>query len=155
MSKLNDYAGWANQHKELGFDLVRIYLGIGLLIKGIIFIANPGELVHLMEEGNLPSFAETMFFSHYIAIGHLLGGTLLAIGLLTRFAALIQLPILLGAVIFVHFKGVEKLFLGGQGIELSAIVLFMLILYCVFGAGRYSVDHYLPHKAHDGESQYL
>ncbi|GMT48994.1 MAG: hypothetical protein IEMM0008_0533 [bacterium] len=154
MGKLNGYADWANQNKELGFDLIRIYLGIALLIKGIFFIANPSELDKLIE-GNIPSFAETMFLSHYIAIGHLLGGTLLAIGLLTRFAALIQLPILLGAVFFVHFKGVDKLFLGGQGIELSVIVLFLLTLYCIFGAGRYSVDHYIPHKSHKGESQYL
>ncbi len=154
MGKLNDYAEWTNQHKELGFDLIRIYLGVGLLIKGIFFIANPSELDKLIG-GNIPSFAETMFLSHYIAIGHLLGGTLLTIGLLTRFAAFIQLPILLGAVIFVHFKGVGELFLGGQGIELSAIVLFLLILYCVFGAGHYSVDHYLSHRVHEGESQYL
>ncbi len=154
MDKLNGYAEWVDQHKDLGFDLIRIYLGVGLLIKGIFFIINPGELDKLIE-GNIPSFAETMFLSHYIAIGHLLGGTLLAIGLLTRFAALIQLPILMGAVIFVHFKGVGELFLGGQGIELSAIVLFLLILYCVFGAGRYSVDYYLPHRGHEEERQYL
>jgi putative oxidoreductase len=40
-----------------------------------------------------------MFQVHYIASAHFLGGILIVFGLLTRWAILAQLPILIGAVL--------------------------------------------------------
>ena len=37
-----------NQRREVGLDLVRIYLGVGLLVRGALFIARPEALLALI-----------------------------------------------------------------------------------------------------------
>jgi len=44
----------------------------------------------------------SFLFAHFIAFAHLVGGLLIAMGLITRPAILFQLPILIGAVLFVR-----------------------------------------------------
>ena len=76
---------------------------------------------------------------------HLPGGLLLAIGLLTRVAALAQIPILLGAIFYVHLSNrmrVEP----RQELEFATLVLFLLVLVFSYGGGRLSVDHLLSRK---------
>jgi hypothetical protein len=87
-----------------------------------------------------PSFL-TAALIHYVALAHLCGGLMLAFGLLTRLAALIQIPVLFGAVFLVHLQG--GLLAAGQSLEFSALVLVMLGVYFLIGSGRWSVDHYL------------
>ena len=65
---------------------------------------------------------------------------MILLGVYTRFACLIQLPILIGAVFLVNApKGFLSL---GQHMELwlSILVLVGLITFVVFGAGKFSVD---------------
>jgi putative oxidoreductase len=78
--------------------------------------------------------------AHYIVFAHALGGPLIFFGLFTRIVCAIQLPILVGAVIFVNYpKGF--LSLGNHmELEISLVVLAGLIVFMVFGAGKYSVD---------------
>jgi uncharacterized membrane protein YphA (DoxX/SURF4 family) len=78
--------------------------------------------------------------AHYIIFAHALGGPLIAFGLFTRFICLLQLPILIGAVLFVNYpKGL--LSLGNHmEFEISVIVLAGLIVFVVFGAGKFSLD---------------
>ena len=89
----------------LGYDLIRIYLGIGLIIKGIQFIVSPETLSVLLNESQFKPLS--MFSLFYIPVCHLLGGAMVTVGFLTRLAALIQVPILFGAVFFVHFNEVD------------------------------------------------
>ena len=65
---------------------------------------------------------------------------MILLGVFTRFACLIQLPILIGAVFLVNYpKGFLSI---GQHMELwmSILVLVGLLVFILFGAGRYSVD---------------
>ena len=64
---------------------------------------------------------------------------MLTIGLFTRIAALVQVPMLFGAVFFVHLKG--GLLAANQSLEFAALVLLMLCVYTVFGAGKWSCDY--------------
>ena len=130
---------WLDTHRDLFIDLVRIYLGIGLLIMGVHFVVHQASLLSLMEASNLP--AASVALTHYIAMAHMGGGLLMAIGLCTRLAALCQVPILFGAVFLVHGPG--GLFTSAQTLEFSALVLVLLVLFSLFGAGRLSVDHYV------------
>ena len=83
---------------------------------------------------------------HAIPMAHISGGILLIIGLLTRLAALVQIPILCGAVMFVHLEG--GAFMLNQGFEFAALVLFLLILIFIYGSGPWSLDQYLEtHKS--------
>ncbi len=128
---------WFDEHQDLAYDLIRIYLGIALFIRGYLFIADMSLLVELLRAQDL-TWLSTTGFAHYIALAHLAGGILLAVGLFTRLAALVQLPILFGAVFIVHLK--EGLLAQGQSLELAALVFFLLLVFFFFGAGPLSMD---------------
>jgi putative oxidoreductase len=123
----------------LGFDLVRAYLGIGLFIRGVLFVSRPELVLNYLSTTD--SWFVPYAIAHYVALAHLGGGVLLAIGLATRLAALVQLPVLFGAVFLVHSG--ESLLTSGQSLEFSALVLMLLLVYLAVGAGPLSVDAWL------------
>lgn len=127
-------------------DVVRIYLGIGLFAKGIQFLVNSDFAgVSLMQDGKMDLMMGIM--SHYIPLAHIAGGALLAAGLITRFAALAQLPILVGAVFFVHLP--QGMFTRGQTFEFALLVTFLLVVFMLAGGGPLSVDRYFERKRAD------
>ena len=73
---------------------------------------------------------------------------MMTFGLLTRIGAIIQIPNLIGAVFFVHLK--EGLFTQGGSLEFATLVLFLLCVIAVAGAGRLSIDWFFSeHKESD------
>lgn len=127
------YFQWFKKNKNLSYAFLRIFIGIALFIRGFLFISEPAKLTAL-------AGSEQYFWMYsYIAIVHLIGGALLAAGFFTRLAALIQIPILFGAVFFVHLK--QGLLQSAQSLELSVMVLFILIIFFLFGAGELSIDN--------------
>lgn len=134
--------GWVETHRDVFLDALRIYLGIALFVKGAVFVGNMSQLVEAMS-GNIPwSWA---WLAHYVAAAHLFGGAMLALGVVTRLAAAIQIPPVLGAVLFIHRGG--GLFTPAQTLELALLVLFLLVLFTIAGAGRISVDRYVGGEA--------
>src|SRR5687767_15550221 len=101
MNFLQRLEHWGDAHHPKWMDIVRISLGIFLCYKGVDFLLNMGELIGLMTSTAFGSFAYILA-GHYVVFAHIIGGILLALGLFTRFACLIQLPILIGAVLFVN-----------------------------------------------------
>jgi uncharacterized membrane protein YphA (DoxX/SURF4 family) len=150
MQKLHDLMTWAESRRELWLDCIRIYLGLGLFARGLLLICNvrPDFFVNLLSRSDEPWLVSAALL-HYVALAHFVGGALLALGLLTRLAALAQIPILVGAVFIVHRQ--DGLFALGQSLEFSALVLFLLCVICISGAGRLSLDHVIfgEHKLHD------
>jgi uncharacterized membrane protein YphA (DoxX/SURF4 family) len=124
----------------LGFDVLRFYLGVGLVVRGALFVADPGVVQALLAERG---WFWPALIGHYVALAHLSGGLLLCAGLFTRVAAAVQLPALFGAVFYVHLH--EGLFTtgGGQSLEFAALVMVMLLAYALFGSGWLSVDYLL------------
>ncbi|NUM82056.1 DoxX family protein [bacterium] len=143
MEKWNALVQKMEAHRDLCFELLRIYLGLGLLAKGIFFISQTEFLSRLMMEAGEFQAMTTMVV-HYVALAHITGGLMLVIGMGTRLAAAMQIPVLFGAVFFIHFK--EGVFTTGQNLEFSALVLFLLILIFIYGSGRWSLDYSLEHK---------
>ncbi|NOG45888.1 MAG: DoxX family protein [Calditrichaeota bacterium] len=125
-------------NQNLAYSYIRIFLGTALLIRGLILFSNPAALIELAG-----SDQEYWYFS-YITISHLIGGLCLAIGLLTRFAALIQIPVLAGAVFVVHLE--QGLMSAGQSLELAVLVLVLLGVYFLFGSGLMAVDKLIEDK---------
>jgi uncharacterized membrane protein YphA (DoxX/SURF4 family) len=141
MNHLQNFKEWAEGQGDLFLDFIRVYLGIGLIIKGVFFVSNRDYLYLLMDgSGNL-WFAPAAI-SHYVILAHICGGILLTFGLLTRIAALIQIPILMGAVFYVHLPRMSSIDTP-QNLEFSALVLFLLVLIFVRGAGFFSMDFYM------------
>ena len=93
---------WANAHTYYPLDILRIALGVFIFIKGISFVAQSQILIDLFEP--LQGYGGAMLAIHYVAPAHLVGGLLIAFGLLTRWAIVAQLPILLGAIL-INFMG--------------------------------------------------
>jgi putative oxidoreductase len=128
---------WFKNNREIAIEGLRIYLGVALLIKGIQFMVNEELAQEYMAKITIPFFE---FISiHIVALIHIAGGFLLAIGLITRIAALIQIPNLLGAVFFVHLQ--QGLFTRVQNLEFVILVLFLLFVFVVYGGGQISLDH--------------
>lgn len=122
--------------RDLVLDMIRVYLGAGLFFRGLALLVTDVGLRQLAGGADLgfPITALTV----YVTAAHIVGGALLAVGLYTRAAALVQLPVLVGAVVLVHWR--DGLLSANQSLEFSALVLFLLILVCAFGGGRWSLD---------------
>jgi putative oxidoreductase len=138
MSVITDVERWGNDHRPGFLDLFRIALGIFITYKGIYFISNMDELEMTAQGVNLWFVGAAL--SHYVIFAHILGGPLIIFGLFTRVMCAIQLPILLGAVVLVN---APKGFLSvgnHMELEVSVIVLAGLVVFILFGAGRYSID---------------
>lgn len=140
MRTANRLFEWVEANRDIAFDLVRIYLGIGLLVRGALFIADSSALAGLTSTAGTGAFLSSGV-AQYVALAHLGGGLLMALGLLTRAAALVQIPVLVGAVFFVHLN--EGLLAAGQSLEFSTLVLFLLIVIFLHGSGRLSLDYVL------------
>jgi uncharacterized membrane protein YphA (DoxX/SURF4 family) len=129
---------WLSSHSDLWWDLLRIYVGVALFIKGFVYLHDTAGLAAILREAGVP--LATPLTAEIAALAHVAGGLMLAFGLFTRVAAAIQIPNVLGAVAFVHLR--EGLFTRGQTLELALLVLVILVLLVLGGAGRYSVDWY-------------
>lgn len=150
MNGLDRTLAWAEDNRDLAFDLVRVYLGLGLLVRGMLFVGDSGIVLELLDGAGEAGFGAAAV-GHLVALAHLGGGLLLALGLLTRLAALVQIPILFGAVFLVHLG--EGLLAAGQSLEFSALVLFLLVLFAIFGAGRFSLDHAIATRRWEREQE--
>ncbi len=138
----NSIIVWLNDNRDMCIETLRIFLGIGLMLKGLQFLLNDQLASEYMNRVSLPFFE---FLSvHVVVVLHLAGGFLLAIGLITRIAALIQVPVLFGAIFFVHMQ--QGLFSRAQNLEFVILVLFLLLIFSVYGGGRLSVDYLLENR---------
>jgi uncharacterized membrane protein YphA (DoxX/SURF4 family) len=127
---------WANAHTYYPLDLLRIALGVLLFYQGVYFMSNLSLLTDLYEP--IESITDNVLLVHYIAPAHFVGGVLIVFGLLTRWAVLAQLPILIGAV-SINFIGE----MDTNNFLLSSSVLLVCIFFLFYGSGKHSVDKYL------------
>lgn len=123
---------WKKLTPERGFDLIRIYLGVGLSIRGALFLMDPSAMGEFVQQG-------PQLLALLISLGHIAGGVLLTLGLFTRAAATAQAIPVLGALLLVHNQG--KLASSDQSLEFTALVLAILVFYACFGAGAWSLDN--------------
>jgi uncharacterized membrane protein YphA (DoxX/SURF4 family) len=148
-ARLADAAQDLDENRQLGLDLLRIYLGLALFVRGALFVARPEILLGMIQSSG--GWFWPAAIGHYVAGAHIVGGLLLAAGFYTRLAALVQIPILLAAVFIAHWG--EGLLGRGQALELAGLVLIMLVVFAFFGAGPLSFDHRLRNrKPGEGES---
>jgi uncharacterized membrane protein YphA (DoxX/SURF4 family) len=126
---------WGDTHHPKWLDFIRIVLGLFLLLKGIEFADNMNKLMAMMSDlpfGNLMM----VILAHYVLFAHILGGILLATGLLTRAGCIMLIPVLIVAVFTNLFHQFSEL-------TLSLLVLALLIYFLIIGSGRWSLDWYV------------
>jgi len=132
---------WADTHHPVWIDYIRIVLGLFIFYKGILFIGNTDRLMTMMTEIDM-GFVN-MALAHYVAFAHLVGGLLIAMGLLTRFAIIFQLPILFFAVFFVNIRQGFLSVSNNLEFEISLVVLILLIVFLIYGSGKVSIDEFM------------
>lgn len=126
---------WGEAHHPGWLDFVRMGLGLFLLFKGVEFANNMNLLMNLMSGLPFGNFMMIML-AHYVLFAHMLGGILMVTGLLTRFACIIQLPILITALFSNVFHQFSEL-------SLALLVLLLLVYFLIIGSGRWSLDWYV------------
>jgi uncharacterized membrane protein YphA (DoxX/SURF4 family) len=126
---------WGETHHPGWLDLVRIALGLFLVAKGVEFADNMNKLLNLMSGLPFGNFMMIML-SHYVLFAYLLGGVLLATGLLTRFACMINLPVLITAIAMNVFQEFSEL-------SVAVLMLVLIVYFMIIGSGRWSLDWYV------------
>jgi putative oxidoreductase len=147
MTVIQKIEHWGDVHHAKWLDVIRIVLGLLIFSKGIAIVSNTGYSQDLLLQNNVFGFSGLMasLAIHIVGFVHLVGGLLITIGLVTRFAAVIQIPILICAVFFVNLThGFSML---NNELWLSLIVLLLLVLFWVIGSGPFSVDQAMKKRA--------
>lgn len=141
MATISEIESWADSHHPKWIDFIRVALGLFIFYKGVMFIANTNALMEMMSNSDLRFF--NLALAHYVAFAHLVGGGLIAFGLLTRFAIIFQIPILIGAVFFVNINQGFLSVSNNLEFELSLAVLILLIVFLIYGSGKFSLDYWM------------
>jgi len=136
MLSLQRINNWSLKNQPQWLVIVRIVLGLCLLAKGITFIRHSTVLQEIFTNSSIPHGLAWM--AYFIPWAHLFGGFMIVIGLFTRLAVLLQIPILIGAILFVNTR--SGVYSGQSDLLFSIFVLAMLIFFLIEGSGSYSVD---------------
>lgn len=136
MNHIRRLEHWGEAHHPRYLDILRMALGVFLILKGVEFARNSGNLEALVSRQVPFSSFLLLLVQHYVIFAHIAGGFLIAVGLLTRVACLANLPVLLGALIFVDWG-----MMGHFSAFIIALVVFaLLIWFFIIGSGPWSLD---------------
>ena len=138
MGIIREVKQWSTTHHPKLLVALRVVLGICLFAKGIQFISDAAELESLLSNGHFnQSFP---WLSWIITWVHLFGGFMIIIGLQTRLAVAMQIPIVTGAVFFINAG--NGIFSSFSELLLSIIILVLLFVFLIEGGGPISLDNY-------------
>ena len=140
MNLVHRIENWGDTHHPAVIDVLRIALGIFLLLKGVAFMENTADLKSIIESLDSIEFSSGILMAlvYYVTFAHMVGGIMIALGILTRFSAIIQIPIVLGAV-FVNDQLLSPI---NTQLWFSIIALVLLVIFMIIGSGPLSLDRY-------------
>jgi uncharacterized membrane protein YphA (DoxX/SURF4 family) len=145
--QMNSFKHYVDIHHPMWLDIIRIFLGIAIFIKGIFFIQNSDALLEIMQSSQIKGWA--FIVEHQVAFTYLVGGILIAIGLLTRVAIAFSLLVFFGS-IFCCLTN-TGFFSVYSDLAFSVVVFVLLIFYMVWGPGKFSVDAYMRNHKNEGQ----
>jgi putative oxidoreductase len=129
---------WSATHHPRWLVVLRVALGFCLFAKGIVFMSNSILLERLI--AGSPISGGDSWLPILVTWANLLGGFFLVVGLMTRWIALLELPILAGAIIFINTQRAG--FAAESELGLAVIVFLLLLFFLVEGGGPLSLDAY-------------
>ncbi len=145
---MKDFQFQFKSYEKLGLDIVRIFVGFLLIFKGGTFIAYYDEFLSQVQ---LTVPFSDFVIAYFVIAAHFIGGITMALGVKARIGAIINIPILCGAVLFVHSR--EGLFTPGQGMELVVLTLMALCVVLWHGSGNLSLDAFFSYANKADEEQ--
>jgi len=123
--------------ESYGATVLRVFLGIIYIMHAylVVFVFGPRGMAAYQAAKGIP-FPE--IGTWYVIVAHGLGGICLILGILVRVAALVNIPIMVGALVFVHLK--QGFFMGKDGgYEYALLVLGATIAQALLGAGAFTL----------------
>ena len=137
--------------QSIGISLLRIHFGIILLAHGWlkVYVSTVAGSVGYFASIGLPSIV-----AYSVIFGELLGGVALILGIQTRLAASLTVPIVFGAAIMNIGNGWLHSASGG-GWEYAASLTVIAISLAITGSGQYlslnmnPLNRFLPSAVHD------
>lgn len=129
--------------------LVRIFLGIILIHRGIVFFMDQTLLTTILQNSSVSFINQNqVVWAYIITYCNLLGGVFIATGLFTRWVSLLLIPMLVGAVILNFRMGIND---GAGNFLLSVVALVLLVLFVKLGSGNISADEFFRSYTHAGQ----
>lgn len=123
--------------RDITLLLLRAVLGFVFIAHGWdkFFITGMTETTGRFSAWGIP---QPKLSAYLVGIIELLGGALLAVGLLTTLVAGTLALLMAAALYFVHLE--NGIFVAEGGVEFTAVLVVALFVIVVFGSGRASVD---------------
>jgi len=115
------------------------------LVLGVTYIAHAYLALVVMGPAKAVEFQRAMHIPlpeigvWYLIVAHGLGGILLILGFLVRWAALANIPIMAGALWFVHLQQGFFIFGGKNGYEYVLVLLGATVAQALLGAGAFTL----------------
>lgn len=118
---------------DVALLVVRVIAGV------IMFVHGAQKLFGLFGGPGLSTFVEMMGPVGYaVAVGECLGGLGLIVGFLSRFSALSNIVIMIGAIAMVH--GQNGFLLSNKGYEYNLAIIGLLVPTLLAGPGRFALS---------------
>ncbi len=134
---MNKAMHYLEEHRSYFFDIVRIYLGLYLVMKGLEFTGRMDNLLAMIGLQDAPFIMGLI--AHYVLLANIIGGVFLVVGLITRGAALVNIPNLLGALYILSSQ--QDFFAKGSDLPVTLLVAILIFVFTLAGAGPVSLDH--------------
>lgn len=119
-----------------GALLLRLILGVVYVMHAylVLVVMGPAAMISEQIKYGVPT---PEIATWYLILAHGLGGIFLVLGIYTRWAALVNLPAMLGAIVFVHLKKGFWAFDGGY--EYALVLLVATLTAAMIGGGALSL----------------
>jgi putative oxidoreductase len=115
------------------------------LVLGVIYIAHAYLSLFVMGPAKAIEYQRALHIplpeigAWYLIVAHGLGGILLILGIMVRWAALANIPVMAGALWFVHLKQGFFVLSGKSGFEYVFVLLGATIAQALLGAGAFTL----------------
>ena len=129
---------WGNAHHPKIFDIIRILLGTLLVVRSYVYFTNRAYIRELIVTTQAIRQSPGVIWAliNYSTYVQLVCGIMLLLGLRTRIAAIILVPLIFGAIFFVN---ILNPFFNAE-LWLSIMVMALLVMFIIIGSGPISLD---------------
>ena len=117
-----------------GATLLRLILGVVYIMHAYLAVVvfGPAGMIAYQAKHGVP-FPE--IGTWYLIVAHGLGGIFLVLGLFTRWAALANVPVMVGALLFVHLKNGFWAHTNPSGYEYVLVLAVVSLAVAMIGGG--------------------
>lgn len=153
MNALMKAGHWGETHFPRWLNYVRIVLGLFLIYKGMVFMFSVSKVQDMPGDTSMLLYYLLLF--HIVIFLHFIGEIFIAIGLLTRLADLVQIPIIIGALLLINDPETMVSSGGVAKYITSILVLSLLVVFLFFGSGKMSMDTLRMRKKKNKQARHM